>query len=127
MKSKRLEELIPDSEMRNRMVEQLYSGRPLLGEDSVFSEMLQAVVNASLEGELEHYLSEQKQQGVKNRRNGHTKKTLRTQSGPVQINTPRDRNSTHEPILVGKRERSVDPGIDDAILSLTQGEIQLKI
>ena len=46
MKSKRLEELIPDSEMRNRMVEQLYSGRPLLGEDSVFSEMLQAVVNA---------------------------------------------------------------------------------
>lgn len=117
-KKKKLEELIPDDSLRNRVVDQLYSGKPLLGEGSVFSEMLQSILNASLEGEIDHYLSEQKAHGVGNRRNGHIKKTLRTQSGPVQINTPRDRNGTHDPILVGKRARSFDQGIENAVMSL---------
>lgn len=38
-KEKSLEELIPDSELSNRVSEQLYSGRPLLAPGSVFSEM----------------------------------------------------------------------------------------
>ncbi len=71
-----------------------------------------------MDGELAHYLDKQKSDGVKNRRNGHIKKTVRSQSGPLEIQTPRDRNSTHEPILVGKRARSIDQSIDNAVVSL---------
>ena len=44
----RMEDLIPDPVLRKRVTDQLYSGGSLFGQDSVFSEMLQAMVNAVL-------------------------------------------------------------------------------
>lgn len=119
-KTKRLEELIPDPEVRDRVKEQLYSGNPIFGKDSVFSEMLQAMVNAVLEGEMDEFMAEQKASTTskKNRRNGHLPKTVRSSSGPLSIRTPRDRNGDHEPILVGKRERELRTGMDEIILEL---------
>ncbi|MCB0652818.1 MAG: hypothetical protein KDC85_16180 [Saprospiraceae bacterium] len=45
-KRKTLEELIPDPELRERVSKQLYSGGPLFGQGSVFSEMLQAMIES---------------------------------------------------------------------------------
>lgn len=119
-KRKTLEDLIPDSELRDRVKDQLYSGNQLFGEDSVFSEMLQAMINASLEGEMDQFLGEQKasDEKKKNRRNGHTRKKVRSSSGPLSIRTPRDRNGEHTPLLIGKRERELKTGLDDIIIQL---------
>jgi transposase-like protein len=117
-KSKKLEELIPDAELRERMVEHLYSKQPLLSEDSVFSELLQALVNKMLEGEVEEFLDEERASERKNKRNGYTGKELLSAAGPLSIRTPRDRNSDFEPELVGKGQRELSSGLDEQIIAL---------
>ena len=52
-----------------------------------------------------------------NSRNGYTSKTVRTDTGPVEIRVPRDRAGTFEPQLVPKHRRRL-PGFDDKVLSL---------
>jgi len=53
----------------------------------------------------------------KNRRNGRGRKTVRGEVGDLTIATPRDRNGTFEPQLIGKHQRRV-PGFDEKILAL---------
>jgi putative transposase len=52
-----------------------------------------------------------------NRRNGHSAKTVRGEMGELTLDTPRDRNSTFEPQLIGKYQRRL-PGFDEKILAL---------
>jgi transposase-like protein len=52
-----------------------------------------------------------------NRRNGRSRKTVRSDVGDVTIATPRDREGTFEPQLIGKHQRRV-PGFDEKILAL---------
>ena len=52
-----------------------------------------------------------------NRRNGHSEKTVQGDQGDLTIATPRDREGTFEPQLIGKYQRRV-PGFDDKILAL---------
>ena len=60
-------------------------------------------------------------------RNGTRPKTVLTEIGPVEIEVPRDREGSLEPVIVPKRKRHLD-GIDQIVLSrsawgLTTGEI----
>lgn len=52
-----------------------------------------------------------------NRRNGRSQKTVRGNQGELTIATPRDRQGTFEPQLIGKHQRRV-PGFDEKILAL---------
>lgn len=52
-----------------------------------------------------------------NRKNGHSRKTLRGEQGPLPLSTPRDRDGTFEPQLIGKHQRRL-PGFDEKILAL---------
>jgi len=114
----RLEEIIPDDSLRKEMLSRLYKGDPILGEKGVFTDLLQSFVNAALEGEMDNFLNESKDESNANRRNGHTSKSLRSTAGPLSIQTPRDRSGDHEPVIVKKRERELSTGLDDIILSL---------
>jgi putative transposase len=53
-----------------------------------------------------------------NERNGTRPKTVVTEVGPVQIEVPRDRDGSFEPVIVRKRQRRLE-GIDQIVLSLT--------
>lgn len=53
----------------------------------------------------------------RNRRNGKSAKTVQGESGRLAIATPRDRNSTFEPLLIPKHERRL-AGFDDKVLAL---------
>jgi transposase-like protein len=55
--------------------------------------------------------------GPKNRRNGHSKKTVSGDMGEMTIKTPRDRNGTFEPQLIAKGQRRIE-GFDQKILAL---------
>src|SRR5262249_57896758 len=62
-----------------------------------------------------------------NSRNGKRPKTVLTEAGPLEIEVPRDRESSFEPVLVAKRQRRLS-GLDDLVISLsakglTHGEI----
>jgi putative transposase len=54
---------------------------------------------------------------AKNRRNGHSKKTVGSDLGEFTLQTPRDRNGTFEPQLIKKGQRRLE-GFDEKILAL---------
>jgi len=114
----RLEDLIPDENKRTEVMSRLYNGDPIVGEGGIFTDMLQAFVNAALEGEMDNTLNEGKLANIENRRNGHTHKTVKSRVGPLDVHTPRDRRGDHDPILVKKWDRDLGTGLDDIILSL---------
>ena len=99
-KRMRLEEIIPDDEMRTEMLSRLYKGDPILGDKGIFTNLLQSFVNAALEGEMDNFLQESKDDISTNRRNGHTSNSVRSTAGPLSIQTPRDRAGDHEPVIV---------------------------
>lgn len=78
-------------------------------------------VEAALKGEMNHHLGYDKNapQGHHsgNSRNGYSTKTLKGDHGEIELQTPRDRNSTFEPQLIKKGQSRVT-GMDEQILSL---------
>ena len=52
-----------------------------------------------------------------NRRNGHSRKTVQGDLGELTLATPRDRDGTFEPQLIGKHQRRLK-GFDEKILAL---------
>ena len=83
--------------------------------------MFRDILQESLEAEMDEALGYGKYNTMDknndNSRNGYSKKTVKTELGPVQINIPRDRNGDFEPKIVPKHQRSVN-GIEDKILGL---------
>jgi putative transposase len=53
----------------------------------------------------------------KNRRNGHSQKTVSGDMGELKLQTPRDRNGTFEPKVIAKGQRRLS-GFDEKILAL---------
>jgi len=53
----------------------------------------------------------------KNRRNGHSPKTIQGEMGKLPLDIPRDRNGTFQPQLIGKHQRRL-AGFDEKILAL---------
>src|SRR5690349_16225392 len=49
---------------------------------------------------------------------GNNARSVLTEIGPVEIDVPRDRDGSFEPVIVRKRQRRLD-GIDELVLSLT--------
>lgn len=117
-KQPRLVDLIPDEAKRTEIVSRLYNGDPVVGDGGIFTDLLQALVNAALEGEMDYHLQEVKSDNKDDRRNGHTHKVVKSRVGPIAVDTPRDRDGSHEPQLIKKWERELGTGLDDVILSL---------
>ena len=104
-------------EIKKKALEQFRSGKSLYGKDGAFAPMLKSFLEAALEGEMESHLDEnERQEG--NRRNGKTRKTVQTSSGPVELETSRDRNGTFEPELVKKRETVLADTLESKILGM---------
>jgi len=85
-----------------------------------FSQMLTKItVEAALNAELEDHLgySRHQQSEGSNSRNGFSTKTLKTEDGQFQLDTPRDREGSFEPRLV-KKHQTRFTSMDDKILSL---------
>ena len=93
----------------------------LLGDDGLFKQLKKALLERALGAELTDHLGYEKGdpagRGSGNSRNGHSGKTVLTEDGELDLEVPRDRNSTFEPAIVPKGERRLD-GFDDRILSL---------
>jgi transposase-like protein len=117
-KTPRLKDIIANDAYREKIQTGLINGDKWLGPNGLFSELLQSIVNAALEGELDTHLQEQATQGIKNRRNGKMAKTVRSEGGTLEVHSPRDRNGTFEPVIVEKRKKELKGGLEDIIISL---------
>jgi putative transposase len=109
-------------EMARRLVhEAREDGVEITGESGLLASMMKSVLEAALNEELTDHLGYEPGdpvgRGSGNSRNGTTSKTLLTESGPVELETPRDRNGTFEPLIVRKGQRRLD-GLDKIVLGL---------
>lgn len=98
--------------------DQFKNGTPLFGKNGAFHRVLEDFLNAALEGELESHLAETKPQNKSNRRNGKMRKEVQTEYGPVDVETPRDREGTFSPETIQKRQTILAEGLSDKIISL---------
>lgn len=105
------------TEMRDKALEQLMSGKSLLGKDGALAPILQQFLESALEAEMEEHLDEQ-ERSKKNKRNGKGEKTVKSNVGEVTLETPQDRNSTFDPQIIKKRERVLADTLAPKILSL---------
>jgi putative transposase len=97
----------------------------------VLGKLTKLVLESALEGEMIDHLGypsgDPAGRNGGNSRNGHRAKTVLTEAGPVELDVPRDRQSSFEPKIVRKRQRRLS-GIEDLVISLsakglTTGEV----
>lgn len=74
-----------------------------------------ALTERALNAEMDHHLSGD--DGAGNTRNGYGRKTVTTETGKLEIEVPRDRQSSFDPQLIAKYQRRF-PGFDDKIVSM---------
>jgi len=107
-------------------------GVDLVGSAGLLTGLTKNVLEAVLEAEMSEHLGYDKHESAgrergSNFRSGTRSKTVLTDVGPVQIESPRDRNGTLVPQLVKKRQRRLS-GVDEMVISLgakglTTGEV----
>ena len=81
------------------------------------ADTLQEMLEAELDTELGYPKNGSNPETGSNRRNGHTKKSVRSEYGELELEVPRDREGEFEPTVVKKRQRDVT-GIEKQILAL---------
>ena len=87
----------------------------------MLKDLLSGTIQTMLEAEIEHELGyakhSMKDKTTSNARNGHSKKTVRSEYGNINLDIPRDRNAEFEPQIIPKYQREIT-GIEGQILSL---------
>ena len=87
----------------------------------MLKDLLSGTIQTMLEAEIEHELGyakhSMKDKITSNARNGHSKKTVRSEYGNIDLDIPRDRNAEFEPQIIPKYQREIT-GIEGQILSL---------
>jgi putative transposase len=103
--------------LKKKALEQFKSGQSLLGKDGAFAPLLKQFLESALEGEMDEHLDESER--VKgNRRNGTSKKTIKSSDGSFELETPRDRESNFEPDIVKKRETILADNLEKKIIGM---------
>lgn len=106
------------NEALEEIIKGLYAGKPLLGEGGLLTNLVKALTQIALQGEMDHHLNESSLEQGSNRRNGISTKTVKTGSGTFDLEVPRDRNGSFEPQLVKKRQTILNEELDNKILAL---------
>jgi putative transposase len=108
-------------ELIDELMKDAGNGVDIFGDDGLLDQLKKAVVERALEAEMTLHLGYPKGapegRNGGNSRNGHTPKTVIGKDGPVEIQTPRDRDGSFEPKLVKKRQKRIN-GFDDTVISL---------
>ncbi|RDI39073.1 IS256 family transposase [Aquicella lusitana] len=106
------------NQFQEETIKKLKSGQPLTGKDGVLTPLIKQLLEVALDGEMDAHIADCKDDGQPNRRNGKTKKTVKTGTGSFELETPRDREGTFEPEIVKKRQTVLNESLDNKILSL---------
>ena len=96
-------------------IKALQSGQDLTGKDGFLTPLIKQITEAALKAELQQHLENDEQP---NRKNGSSKKTIKSSVGSFELDTPRDRSGSFEPQLVKKNQTKLTDEIDRKILSM---------
>lgn len=114
-----------EQQARRELISELLSAANVQSMDDIqnlFKETIAEFMQGSLEAELYEELGYEpydvKNKNTENSRNGHSKKTLRTSMGKVEIDIPRDRNGDFEPKILPKNQTSISQDMESKIISM---------
>ena len=79
---------------RQEALKELYEGKPLMGEGGIFTPLLKHFLEAGLESEMDNHLRQEKEKSKVNRRNGTSKKEVRSNLGKFERSAAAVRDST---------------------------------
>jgi transposase-like protein len=94
---------------------QIKAGKGIGGKDGALTPLIKQLTEMALQAELESHLSQDLEQ---NRKNGITSKTMKSSDGEFQLDTPRDRNGSFEPVIVKKHQTHMSDELENKMLSL---------
>jgi putative transposase len=108
-------------ELLDELLKEYNNPEDLMGENGILKQLTKALVERCLESEMQYQMeteaAESDASAPKNRRNGHSKKTIQGSFGAAEIKIPRDRNGEYEPQLIGKHQKRFD-GFDAKVIGL---------
>lgn len=87
------------------------------GLKSIFGPIFESMLQGELTAHLGYDSNDHQPKETTNRRNGSTKKTLKSSVGEIPIKSPRDRDGTFEPVLVPKRKTDIS-GLEQKVLAM---------
>jgi transposase-like protein len=94
---------------------QLKAGKGIGGKDGALTPLIKQLTEMALQAEIETHLAQDLE---RNRKNGTTSKTMKSQGGTFELDTPRDRNGSFEPELVKKNQTHMSDELESKMLSL---------
>jgi len=113
----------------DELLKDISDTKEILGKNGLLKQLTKRLVERTLEAELTDHLGyephEQKGRGTGNNRNGKGSKTVKSETGAIDITVPRDRNGTFEPQLIKKRQRRLE-GFDDKVLAFYSGGLSTR-
>ena len=95
----------------------------------MMSVLLEGVLDEELNEELGYSKYDYRNKETDNSRNGHSRKTMRTSYGDMDVAIPRDRKGEYEPQLIPKYQNTVTQDMEEKIISMyakgmTTGDIE---
>ncbi len=93
----------------------LREGKDLTGKDGILTPLIKQLTEAAMQAELEDHLSKDEKP---NRKNGSSKKTMKSPAGSFELDTPRDRSGTFEPQIVKKHQTQLTDELERKVLGL---------
>ncbi len=91
----------------------------ILGKEGLIKQLSKCILERALEAEMQSHLGYDRYErnASENARNGSFKKNLTTENGQLELEVPRDRKGSFEPVIVKKKQTRIE-GLDDKIISL---------
>ena len=115
-----------EKDVIDRMLDQIdfhgMTAEELAGENGLLKQLTRRFCSRALDAEMDEHLGYKKNDNAGdnsgNSRNGYTTKTVITEDNDtIEIQVPRDRNSTFEPVIIPKHEKRT-PLFNDQIISM---------
>ena len=88
----------------DELLEEHQSPEEILGESGLLKQLSKRLIERALAGELKAHLKEQAEAGQNNSRNGHSKKTVQSNHGEMELSIPRDRQGSFERLCCMKEK-----------------------
>jgi len=98
-----------------QFAQDIKAGKGIGGADGALSSLIKQLTEAALAAEIDSHLA---QDLSKNRKNGFTTKTMKSDHGKFELDVPRDRNGSFEPQIVKKNQTTMTDEIEKKMLSL---------
>ena len=91
------------------------AGKSIGGSSGALGSLIKQLTEAALAAEIDSHLALDL---TRNRKNGYSSKTMKSDHGAFELEVPRDRNGSFEPEIVKKNQTTLTDEIEKKILSL---------